>query len=83
MKFSSTKFFCYIVYMYSCHVLFDMLSKLLNIAAQYALNVVLSPCHLTAADQPDTPKVSFAILTANEREELAVNGFPGLGLKSC
>ena len=48
---------------------------MLNIAMQYGLNVVLSPCHLTAADQPDTPKVSFAILTANEREELAVNGF--------
>ena len=45
---------------------------------QYALNVVLSPCHLPAGDQPDTPKVSFAILTANEREELAVNGFLGL-----
>ena len=48
---------------------------------QYALNVVLSPCHLPAADQPDTPKVSFAILTANEREELAVNGFLRLGPK--
>ena len=64
--------------MYSCHVLFDMLSKLLNIDTQYALNVVLSPCHLPAADQSDTPKVSFAILTANEREKLAVNGFLGL-----
>ena len=42
---------------------------------QYGLNVVLSPCHLTAADQPDTPEVSFAIFTANKREELAVNGF--------
>ena len=38
-------------------------------------SIVLSPCYLTAADQPDTPKVSFAILTANKREELAVNGF--------
>ena len=38
-------------------------------------SIVLSPCHLTAADQPDTPEVSFAILTANKREELAVNGF--------
>ena len=66
--------------MYSCHVLFDMLSKLLKllIRMQYALNVVLTPCHLPAADQPDTPKVSFAILTANEREKLAVNGFLGL-----
>ena len=36
---------------------------------------VLSPCHLTAADQPDTLEVSFAILTVNKREELAVNGF--------
>ena len=38
-------------------------------------SIVLSPCHLTAADQPDTLEVSFAILTANKREELAVNGF--------
>ena len=60
------------------HVLFDMLSKLLNIDTRYALNVVLSPCHLPAAGQSDTPKVSFAILTANKREELAVNGFLGL-----
>ena len=45
---------------------------------QNALNAVLSPCHLPAADPPDTRKVSFAILTANEREELAVNGFLGL-----
>ena len=45
---------------------------------QYGLNVVVSPCYLTAAGQSDTPKVSFAILTANEREKLAVNGFLGL-----
>ena len=61
--------------MHLCHVLFDMLSKLLNIDTPYALSVILSPCHLPAADQTDTPKVSFAIFTANEREKLAVNGF--------
>ena len=40
--------------------------------------VVVSPCYLTAAHGPDSPKepqVSFAILTANKNKNAAVHHF--------
>ena len=45
------------------------------------MDCVISPCYLTAADQPDNAEepVSFAILTANANERKAVRHFLKLG----